>query len=58
LKPGGLHIMVLDLKGPLTAGQSFDLELNFKTAGKVTVPVTVGDLAGAKPAADPHAHHH
>lgn len=58
LKPGGLHIMFLDLKGPLTAGQTFNLELTFKTAGKVTVPVTVGDLAGAKPAADPHAGHH
>lgn len=58
LKPGGLHIMFFDLKGPLTAGQTFDLELTFKTAGKITVPVTVGDLAGAKPASDPHAHHH
>lgn len=58
LKPGGLHIMFLDLKGPLMSGQKFDLELTFKTAGNMTVPVTVGDLAGAKPAADPHAHHH
>lgn len=57
LAPGGLHIMFLDLKGPLTAGQTFDLELTFKTAGKITVPVTVGDVAAGKPA-DPHAHHH
>jgi hypothetical protein len=57
LSPGGLHIMFLDLKAPLTAGQSFDLELTFKSAGKMTVPVTVGDIAAPK-AADPHAHHH
>jgi copper(I)-binding protein len=49
--------MFLDLKAPLTAGQSFDLELTFKSAGKMTVPVTVGDIAAPK-AADPHAHHH
>lgn len=57
LAPGGLHIMFLDLKEPLTAGQTFDLELTFKSAGKITVPVTVGDVAAGKPA-DPHAHHH
>jgi hypothetical protein len=56
LAPGGLHIMFLDLKAPLTAGQTFDLELTFKSAGKMTVPVTVGDIAAPK-AADPHAHH-
>jgi len=58
LAPGGLHIMFLDLKAPLAAGQTFDLELTFKSAGKITVPVTVGDIAAPKPAADPHAHHH
>ena len=57
LQPSGLHIMFLDLKAPLTAGQTFDLDLTFKMAGKIRVPVTVGDVAGGAPA-DPHAHHH
>ncbi|MGE5266079.1 MAG: copper chaperone PCu(A)C [Deltaproteobacteria bacterium] len=57
LSPGGLHIMFLDLAAPLVAGQKFDLELTFKTAGKVTVPVSVGEIAAPK-AADPHANHH
>jgi uncharacterized protein YcnI/copper(I)-binding protein len=57
LAPGGLHLMFLDLKAPLTTGQVFHLDLTFKTAGKITVPVAVGDIAGSKPE-DPHAHHH
>lgn len=57
MKPGGLHIMFIDLKEPLVSGQTFDLELTFKEAGKMTVPVTVGEIAGTQPA-DPHAHHH
>ncbi|MCU0954060.1 MAG: DUF1775 domain-containing protein [Hyphomicrobium sp.] len=57
LSPGGLHIMFLDLAAPLVAGQKFDLELLFKTAGKVTVPVSVGEVGAPKPA-DPHANHH
>lgn len=57
LAPGGLHIMFLELPAPLTAGQTFDLTLTFKTAGTIVVPVTVGEV-GAGKQADPHAHHH
>lgn len=57
LAPGGLHLMFLDLPAPLTAGQTFDLTLTFKTAGTIKVPVTVGEI-GAGKQADPHAHHH
>ena len=32
-KPGGKHIMLLGLKAPLMAGQSFTLTLHFKNAG-------------------------
>jgi copper(I)-binding protein len=41
LKPGGLHIMLIDLKQPLVAGQRFPLTLNFEKAGKIPVEVTV-----------------
>ncbi|MBK7542353.1 MAG: copper chaperone PCu(A)C [Candidatus Competibacteraceae bacterium] len=41
LKPGGLHVMLIDLKKPLQAGQSFPLTLHLEKAGtlQVTVPV-------------------
>jgi periplasmic copper chaperone A len=41
LQPGGLHIMLLDLKAPLQAGTSFPLTLVFEKAGAVTVNVAV-----------------
>ena len=41
LKPGGLHIMLMGLKAPLKAGDSFPLKLKFEKAGEVTVNMTV-----------------
>lgn len=41
LKPGGLHLMLMDLNAPLVAGQSFPLKLKFQHAPEVTVTVTV-----------------
>jgi copper(I)-binding protein len=46
LKPGGLHIMLVGLKAPLRAGQSFPLTLYFEKAGSREVTVTV-EKAGA-----------
>lgn len=46
LKPGGLHLMLLDLKGPLEKGSTFALTLRFEKAGAVTVQVPV-QAAGA-----------
>ena len=57
LRPGGLHLMFLGLKAPLTVGQSVPVTLKFERAGEVTVQVKVeAPAAPAKPA-DPHAHH-
>lgn len=41
LKTGGLHIMLIDLKQPLRADQSFPLTLRFEKAGvtQVSVPI-------------------
>jgi copper(I)-binding protein len=41
LQPGGLHIMLIDLKAPLQAGTSFPVTLTFEKAGTVTVQVAV-----------------
>jgi len=46
LKPGGMHLMLLDLKAPLKEGQTFPVTLTFEKAGKVDVTVTV-EKAGA-----------
>jgi len=45
-RPGGMHAMLLDLKGPLKEGQHFPLTLVFQHAGAVTVDVTVKGLGG------------
>lgn len=41
LKPGGMHLMLTALKGPLKQGQSFPLSLTFAKAGKVETTVSV-----------------
>ena len=40
-EPGGLHLMLVDLKSPLVAGTSVPLVLQFKSAGSITVQLTV-----------------
>jgi copper(I)-binding protein len=39
--PGGLHVMLMGLKGPLKEGQVFELELVFEVAGPRKIKVTV-----------------
>lgn len=49
LNPGGLHVMFVGLKAPLTQGQTFQVTLEFEKTGKVDVdyPVTaIGARAG------------
>jgi len=41
LKPGGLHIMLIDLQQELAAGQTLTLTLYFEKAGAVTVQAAV-----------------
>ena len=51
LKPGGDHIMLMGLNGPLREGQSFPLTLTFEKAGAREVTVTVEKPGAAGPAA-------
>ena len=41
LKPGGTHVMLMDLKEPVTGKEKIELELKFENAGdeKVEAPV-------------------
>ncbi len=41
LQPGGLHVMLLDLKSPLKLGDKFPLTLKFERGGEVEVRVEV-----------------
>lgn len=42
-QPGGLHVMLIGLKGDLKAGDTFTVTLVFETAGERTLTVTVKD---------------
>ncbi|HXP13326.1 MAG TPA: copper chaperone PCu(A)C [Stellaceae bacterium] len=57
LKPGGYHVMLMDLKQPLVQGKSFPLTLIFAKAGKVEVSARIAGIAamdgGAPPPAPP-----
>lgn len=41
MKPGGLHIMLMNLKQPLKKGDQFPLSLHFERGGTKEVTVTV-----------------
>ena len=41
LRPGELHVMMMDLKQPLADGQTFPLDLVFEKAGRIEVMVKV-----------------
>lgn len=62
LKPGGFHVMMMDLKGPLAKGASVPMTLKFedakgvKTALDVTLPVGAPEGADAAGAAHQHKH--
>ncbi|WP_374445352.1 copper chaperone PCu(A)C [Stella sp.] len=47
LQPGGYHIMLIDLKAPLKAGDRFPLDLTFEKAGRRQVEVVVGTAPAA-----------
>ncbi|MFM7085321.1 MAG: copper chaperone PCu(A)C, partial [Hyphomicrobium sp.] len=57
LKPGGFHLMFLDLKSPLKEGQKFNVELTFAKSGRISVTFDVGEI-GAKEGPIDHSHHH
>lgn len=47
LKPGGHHLMLMDLKRPLKQGEKLPLTLEFEKAGAVAVEATIAPI-GAK----------
>jgi len=57
LKPGGLHIMFIGLKGPLKAGDAFPATLKFAKAGEVKVTMQVNAASSAAAPAHDHGGH-
>ncbi|MEI6984961.1 MAG: copper chaperone PCu(A)C [Rhodospirillaceae bacterium] len=55
LAPGGLHIMLLGIKEPLSKDKNFPLTLTFEKAGAVTVDVSVLGAGETRPN---HDHDH
>lgn len=47
LQPGGNHIMLMGLTGPLTAGQQITCDLNFGDNSVLQITVPVKDFSGA-----------
>ncbi len=41
LKPGGLHVMLIDLKEPLKEGQTVEITLKFEKSGEIKVQAPV-----------------
>lgn len=50
LRPGGLHVMFMDLKQPLVEGTSVPVSLTFEKAGTVTIEMSVGAVGADAPA--------
>ena len=51
LAPGGLHLMMMDLKSPLKKGDKMPVTLQFEKAGKVAVTLDVQGVGAQGPAA-------
>ena len=54
LAPGGFHVMLMELKAPLKAGDTAPITLVFEKAGRIVVAVPILPL-GAQPAGE-HKH--
>lgn len=49
LKPGGLHVMLMNLQKPMKQGDAFSLTLNFRDGGQVTVDVPILSIGARGP---------
>lgn len=56
MAPGGYHLMLVDLKQPLVAGQSIPVQLRFRDAPPMEVQLKVAPVGASRPAAQGHAH--
>ncbi|UTD29035.1 DUF1775 domain-containing protein [Bradyrhizobium sp. WD16] len=57
LKPGGYHVMFMDLKQPLKEGDTVKATLTFDKAGPVDVSFAVNAVGAGAPGGGGHMHH-
>lgn len=58
LKPGGLHLMFIDLKAPFARGAKVPVVLTFEHTGDIKVELEVRDLRAGPPATGTRGHGH
>jgi copper(I)-binding protein len=49
LEPGGMHIMLMQLRQPLREGESIPITLIFEEAGEITVTAPITSLTAGTP---------
>jgi copper(I)-binding protein len=49
LRPGGAHLMLVDITRPLQKGERFPVTLRFERAGELQIEVEVQDIGARKP---------
>jgi copper(I)-binding protein len=54
LKPGGKHVMMIDLVAPLEPGDEIELTLNFDNGDSMSFTVPVTEMSGEMPAGMDH----
>ena len=57
LKPGGAHLMFMDLKRPFKEGETVAVKLRFEKAGEMSAEFQVGGMGGASAPAMQHNKH-
>jgi hypothetical protein len=58
LKPGGYHLMLMDLRAPLREGAAVPVTLVFERAGRIDVEFQVAPAAARQPGHGGHGHGH
>ncbi|HLX81391.1 MAG TPA: copper chaperone PCu(A)C [Burkholderiales bacterium] len=56
LKPGGAHMMFMDIKRPFKEGERIPVTLKFEKAGEVKTEFPVGGMGSAMAPMDQHMH--
>ena len=57
LQPGGFHMMLSDLQGPLVAGEQLEMTLVFERAGRIEVSAPIEPVGAPGPgSAEGHRH--
>ena len=56
LKPGGAHLMFMDIRKPFKEGDKIPVTLKFEKAGEVKTEFLVGGLGDSKAPAGQHKH--